>query len=108
MAMPIFSLVKNAFDIPKEGAIPFQRNIWKAVNLLQFDKFAGKRTQHQATTLGTKVTGKKTVETSWVQDNYVQRKELGRQTGFEPATPGTTSRCSNQLSYYRHKVSTLK
>ena len=27
---------------------------------------------------------------------------MGRQTGFEPATLGTTSRCSNQLSYYRH------
>ena len=28
---------------------------------------------------------------------------MGRQTGFEPATPGTTNQCSNQLSYYRHK-----
>ena len=27
---------------------------------------------------------------------------MGRQTGFEPATPGTTNQCSNQLSYYRH------
>ena len=30
-------------------------------------------------------------------------KKVGRQTGFEPATPGTTNQCSNQLSYYRHK-----
>ena len=29
--------------------------------------------------------------------------KVGRQTGFEPATPGTTNQCSNQLSYYRHK-----
>ena len=28
---------------------------------------------------------------------------MGRVTRFEPATPGTTNRCSNQLSYYRHK-----
>ena len=27
---------------------------------------------------------------------------LGRITGFEPATPGTTNQCSNQLSYIRH------
>ena len=27
---------------------------------------------------------------------------MGRSTGFEPATPGTTNRCSNQLSYDRH------
>ena len=27
---------------------------------------------------------------------------MGRITGFEPATPGTTNRCSNQLSYIRH------
>jgi diadenosine tetraphosphate (Ap4A) HIT family hydrolase len=26
---------------------------------------------------------------------------MGRSTGFEPATPGTTNRCSNQLSYDR-------
>ena len=32
-------------------------------------------------------------------------KKMGRQTGFEPATPGTTNQCSNQLSYYRHKRS---
>ena len=31
------------------------------------------------------------------------KKKVGRQTGFEPATPGTTNQCSNQLSYYRHK-----
>ena len=30
-------------------------------------------------------------------------EKVGRQTGFEPATPGTTNQCSNQLSYYRHK-----
>ena len=27
---------------------------------------------------------------------------MGRPTGLEPATPGTTNRCSNQLSYDRH------
>jgi hypothetical protein len=27
---------------------------------------------------------------------------MGWLTGFEPATPGTTSRCSNQLSYSHH------
>lgn len=27
---------------------------------------------------------------------------MGRITGFEPATPGTTNQCSNQLSYIRH------
>lgn len=27
---------------------------------------------------------------------------MGRLTGLEPATPGTTNRCSNQLSYSRH------
>ncbi len=27
---------------------------------------------------------------------------MGRMTGFEPATPGTTNQCSNQLSYIRH------
>ena len=36
--------------------------------------------------------------------NLMLKKKVGRQTGFEPATPGTTSRCSNQLSYYRHKL----
>src|SRR6185436_18187221 len=29
---------------------------------------------------------------------------LGRSTGLEPATPGTTNRCSNQLSYDRHEA----
>src|SRR5918995_2357968 len=29
-------------------------------------------------------------------------EKLGRSTGLEPATPGTTNRCSNQLSYDRH------
>ena len=28
--------------------------------------------------------------------------KMGRPTGLEPATPGTTNRCSNQLSYDRH------
>ena len=27
---------------------------------------------------------------------------MGRTRGLEPPTPGTTSRCSNQLSYVRH------
>ena len=27
---------------------------------------------------------------------------MGRSTGLEPATPGTTNQCSNQLSYDRH------
>ena len=27
---------------------------------------------------------------------------MGRPTGLEPATLGTTNRCSNQLSYDRH------
>ena len=34
-------------------------------------------------------------------------EKMGRQTGFEPATLGTTSRCSNQLSYYRHNLMSL-
>ena len=29
--------------------------------------------------------------------------KLGRMTGFEPATPWTTTRCSNQLSYIRRR-----
>ena len=29
---------------------------------------------------------------------------MGRMTGFEPATPWTTTRCSNQLSYIRHSA----
>ena len=32
--------------------------------------------------------------------------KLGRSTGFEPATSGTTNRRSNQLSYDRHKPGT--
>ena len=28
---------------------------------------------------------------------------MGWLTGLEPATPGTTIRCSNQLSYNHHK-----
>lgn len=30
------------------------------------------------------------------------RLKMGWRTGFEPATPGTTIRCSNQLSYSHH------
>ena len=29
-------------------------------------------------------------------------EKMGRSTGLEPATLGTTNRCSNQLSYDRH------
>jgi diadenosine tetraphosphate (Ap4A) HIT family hydrolase len=29
---------------------------------------------------------------------------MGRSTGLEPATPGTTNQCSNQLSYDRHNA----
>ena len=29
---------------------------------------------------------------------------MGRMIGFEPTTPGTTNRCSNQLSYIRHRL----
>ncbi len=28
--------------------------------------------------------------------------DMGWKTGFEPATPGITIRCSNQLSYIHH------
>jgi hypothetical protein len=28
---------------------------------------------------------------------------MGWKTGFEPATPGTTIQCSNQLSYIHHE-----
>ncbi len=31
-------------------------------------------------------------------------RKMGRSTGLEPATLGTTSRCSNQLSYDRHDL----
>ena len=31
-------------------------------------------------------------------------RRMGRPTGLEPATPGTTNRCSNQLSYDRHRA----
>ena len=30
-------------------------------------------------------------------------RQMGRVMGFEPTTPGTTIRCSNQLSYTRHR-----
>src|SRR4029079_3949583 len=29
-------------------------------------------------------------------------EEMGRSRGLEPPTPGTTNKCSNQLSYDRH------
>ena len=31
-------------------------------------------------------------------------EKMGRSTGFEPATSGTTNRRSNQLSYDRHNI----
>ena len=33
---------------------------------------------------------------------------MGWKTGFEPATPGITIRCSNQLSYIHHSSQTLQ
>src|SRR3990170_8902239 len=33
---------------------------------------------------------------------FVEEQPVGRSTGLEPATLGTTNRCSNQLSYDRH------
>ena len=33
---------------------------------------------------------------------------LGWKTGFEPATLGTTNRCSNQLSYNHHIIAVSK
>jgi hypothetical protein len=32
---------------------------------------------------------------------------MGRPTGLEPATTGSTIRCSNQLSYDRHRKETV-
>ena len=37
------------------------------------------------------------------QRRSVGRDEMGRVMGFEPTTPGTTIRCSNRLSYTRHR-----
>ncbi len=34
--------------------------------------------------------------------NTPSQKLVGWQTGLEPATPGTTNQCSNQLSYNHH------
>lgn len=35
--------------------------------------------------------------------DFSGRGKMGRPTGFEPATPGITILCSNQLSYGRRK-----
>ena len=34
--------------------------------------------------------------------SVILQRRLGWMTGFEPATPGTTIQCSNQLSYIHH------
>ena len=34
--------------------------------------------------------------------SHTPKLSMGRLTGIEPATLGTTIRCSNQLSYNRH------
>ena len=34
----------------------------------------------------------------------ISLNEMGWLTGLEPATPGTTNQCSNQLSYSHHKL----
>ncbi len=35
---------------------------------------------------------------------FATEEQMGRSTGFEPATLGSTNRCSNQLSYDRHET----
>ena len=37
-----------------------------------------------------------------LMDGQRKGQKMGRSTGFEPATSGTTNRRSNQLSYDRH------
>ena len=40
--------------------------------------------------------------------DFLKKKSLiGWKTGFEPATPGTTNQCSNQLSYI-HRIALLR
>lgn len=35
---------------------------------------------------------------------FASEEQMGRSTGLEPATLGSTNRCSNQLSYDRREV----
>ena len=39
---------------------------------------------------------------AWLPHVHAVLREVGWKTGFEPATPGITIRCSNQLSYIHH------